>query len=116
MTPLGKELRKARIDLEMLVCEVAKNANITTPTVNNLETGKTEIRPNLARLVIEAHKAPPEMERHLYMSAAQTYGVLELVVPEDSQAQEAAAYVVQNFRKLTPEKYEQLKMLFQSQK
>ena len=108
LTPFGKEMRKARIELEMRLSQLSLRSQIDPRTINRIEINKAKLHKNYPRILIEALDAPPELEQQLHIKAAQTYGVLEISVPDNDLAQQAAGLLATKFRYWNKAKYQYL--------
>ncbi|MFM2477335.1 hypothetical protein [Celerinatantimonas sp. MCCC 1A17872] len=108
LTPFGKEMRKARIELEMRLSQLSLRSHIHPKTINLIEINKAKLHKNYPRILIEALDAPPELEQLLHIKAAQTYGVLEISVPDNDLAQQAAGLLATRFRYWDEARYKTL--------
>lgn len=105
MTPFGKFLRRERQERGLLLGDMAKKLNISTPYLSQIETGIRAIPEGFETKVAREFALPPHEANELHRAAALSRSQYEIAIESGAPDEDRAlAYdLAMSFARLTPE-------------
>lgn len=109
LTPLGKFLRKLRIDHDERGCDMANRLGVSTAFLSKVEHGKAKPPVGWEDAIIQAYQLPEEQQKELKTAIREmrTVSVIDVIVSNKSD-KELALLFMRSLPDLTMEQRQQL--------
>ncbi|CZO93605.1 helix-turn-helix transcriptional regulator [Legionella pneumophila serogroup 1] len=114
LTPLGKQIRKYRLDKEIILSQMAHELDVSSAYLSSIETGKRNISSDLIEKMISFFELDKSEAEHLRDLAAQSQHTIKLPLDNASNSsRELVAAFARNFSSLTPEQVNKIKKILE---
>lgn len=118
LTPLGKELRRVRIDNGWRLLDMANGIDVSPSFLSAVETGRKSAPADLVRKVSTWGRLDHAVTAQLERAADMSISEVRMRIPDHfgSEGREAAAVLARRFPELTEDRLRQLKELLEDGK
>jgi len=98
LTPLGKALRKLRIDRGLRLLDMAKDLGISAAYLSSIEMGRKRVPDDLVKKIVRRYELDRATERQLEADAAMSIRSLEIDLKgSGDKTRELALYLSRKF-------------------
>lgn len=114
LTPLGKQIRKYRLDKEIILSQMAHELDVSSAYLSSIETGKRNINSDLIEKIISFFELDKTKAEHLRDLAAQSQNTIKLPLDNlSNSSRELVAAFARNFSSLTSEQVSKIKKILE---
>lgn len=114
LTPLGKQIRKYRLDKEIILSQMAHELDVSSAYLSSIETGKRNINPDLIEKIISFFELDKREGAHLRDLAFQSQHTIKLHLDTaNNSSRELVAAFARNFSSLTSDQVSKIKKILE---
>lgn len=114
LTPLGKELRKLRIERGEIIKDMASRLNMSPSYLSSIEIGKRTIPSNFVGDVVAVYQLTEEQARKLHISYGESVEQAKIDLSKaNADKRHLALSFARNFDDLSTEEFNRIKSILQ---
>ncbi|HHU0055813.1 TPA: helix-turn-helix domain-containing protein, partial [Legionella pneumophila] len=114
LTPLGKQIRKYRLDKEMTLSQMASELEVSSAYLSSIETGKRNMAPDLLEKIISYFTLNKEETENMYELADQSQQSIKIPLGDvNNSSKELVAAFARNFSSLSPDQVKKIKRILE---